>query len=117
MTIDEEEANENIHLESDNEVDDQHCHPKDVSCQSKNKGDNSFMARSDISAAQEECLNEEDGCNQVGNVDRVMEITVDPESVEVSAVEQQPNKDGKEDVIQVKSQSIFSLFKSFWSWF
>lgn len=116
LTIDEEEANENIDLESTNEVDDQHCHPKDVSCQSKSKGDNSFMARSDISAAQEECLNEEDGCNQVGNVDRVMEITVDPESVEATLAEQ-PDADGKEDVLQVKSQSIFSLFKSFWSWF
>jgi len=127
LTIDEEEAaNDDLVGENleENEIHDQHCHPKDVSCQSKNKGDNSFMARSDISAAatdvDEVCSDEKDK-KLCGKVDRVLEIiSVDPESVKVDveeAAEESGKKQPVEDELKVKSQSIFSLFKSFWSWF
>jgi len=117
LTIDEEEE-ENDKLNKvdikDEVAPDQHCHPKDVSCQSKPKGDESFKARSDTAAVNEDCLDGETDDQHCGQVDRVMEISVDPETIFEAS---QATKEEPMDEIESKSSSIFSLFKSFWNWF
>lgn len=123
LTIDEEEMEESDKAKNEDLAEDQHCHPKDVSCQSKaakggGGGEDSFMARSDTSAVgvKDECFDgDNDDHQHCGKVDRVMEISVDPETVVEAAGEEQDEE--PTDEIESKSQSIFSLFKSFWSWF
>jgi len=84
---------------------------RDVECQESDD------VTSDVTDSQI-CLKKKKK-SKVEKVDRVMEISVDPEillddETKEEKVEEigQPKDDEK-----VKSRSIFSLFQSFWSWF